>query len=247
MLKFILPLVLSTALFADEITLVADSWPPYNDEPNSAKPGYAIELATEIFTKAGHKVKYNMIPWARAVAQTELGTYTAAVGAFDGDIKGAVLPKEPIGINSNTFFVKKGGAFKFTGLASLEGKSVGLIKEYTYDLGAFDAWAAKAKGVQWATGDAPLIMNIKKLAAGRLDVLLEDRNVVLYTATKLGLGNDLQDAGNLPGTNALYIAFSGKNPKSKEYAELFSKGLAEMRKSGALKKILDKYNVKDWK
>lgn len=247
MLKLILPLVLSSVLFADEITLVADSWPPYNDEPGSAKPGYAIELATEIFTKAGHKVKFTMIPWARAVSQTEAGTYTAAVGAFDGDIKGAIIPKEPIGINSNTFFVKKGSSFKFSGIASLDGKTLGLIKEYTYDLGEFDKWAAKAKGVQWATGDAPLIMNIKKLAAGRLDVLLEDRNVVLYTANKLGFSSDIVDAGNLPGSNEIYIAFSGKNPKSKEYAELFSKGLAEMRKSGALKKILDKYNVKDWK
>ena len=45
----------------------------------------------------------------------------------------------------------------------------------------------------------------------------------------------------------IYLAFSPKNPKSKSYARLISKGIIEMRASGDLQKILDKYGMRDWK
>lgn len=60
MLKFLILAVsifsLSTQVKAEEvITLVADEWCPYNCVPNSEKPGYAIEIAQEIFNKKKYK------------------------------------------------------------------------------------------------------------------------------------------------------------------------------------------------
>jgi polar amino acid transport system substrate-binding protein len=43
------------------------------------------------------------------------------------------------------------------------------------------------------------------------------------------------------------MAFSPKNPKSKEYAKLLSAGIEQMRLSGELSKILAKYQLTDWR
>jgi len=244
---FALLTIIPALVVADEITIVGDVWPPYNTEPGSATPGYAIEIAQQVFAAKGHKVKYEVVPWSRAVDGTQKGTYTAAVGGFEGDVAGALIPKEPVGISDNEFFTKKGSPWIYQGFASLAGKQVGLIQGYTYDKGAFDAWAKSAKNIQWSSGEAPLILNLKKLDAGRVDCILEDVNVVTYTAKENGLAGKFQIAGNANMTNRIYILFSPANSKSPEYTKILSDGIAEMRKNGKLQIILSKYGIKDWK
>ncbi|MNT92496.1 hypothetical protein D3C72_2337940 [compost metagenome] len=51
---------------------------------------------------------------------------------------------------------------------------------------------------------------------------------------------------NLADDPFLYVSFSPANPKSPQYAALITKGISELRQSGELKKILDKYGVLDW-
>ena len=233
---------------ADDLVIVGDAWPPYNtSEPSGPKPGYAVEVMKEIFEKKGHTVKYEVVPWTGAVEGVAAGKFTAAICAADGEVKDGVLPKEPISISHSVFYTKKGNPWKYTGLGSLEGKQIGLIKDYSYDKGDFDKWAATAKNVQWSSGVGPLEINLKKMLDGRLDVVMDDPNVVTFTAKQDGLADKIQEAGTLPTTTKLYISFSPKNPKSAEYAKTFSEGLIELRKSGKLKTILASYGLKDWK
>jgi polar amino acid transport system substrate-binding protein len=44
----------------------------------------------------------------------------------------------------------------------------------------------------------------------------------------------------------LYIACTPADPRGKRYADMFSVGIANLRKSGELATILDKYNLSDW-
>ena len=240
-------LTLTGIACADVITIVGDQWPPYNDDPASATPGYVVELAKEIFAKKNHEVKYVMVPWSRAVDGVTKGTYTGAIGAMDGDVPGGVLSTEPIGVNHNAFYAKKGGTWKYTGIPSLVNKQVGLIKDYTYDKGEFDTWAASSKTVGWTMGDTPLLTNLKKIEAGRLDLTVEDPNVFTWIVKQNKLSDKFEQVGSLVTRNPLYISFSPANPKSKEYAKILSDGIAEMRANGKLKALLDKYGLKDWK
>jgi len=101
--------------------------------------------------------------------------------------------------------------------------------------------------VQALGGDKPLERNIKKLVAGRVTVVIEASPVFMYYATKLGVQDKVRFAGTAVEPQKAYIAFSPKHPKSKEYAKMLSDGIDAMRKSGELKKILEKYGLKDWK
>jgi len=235
------------SIIADEIVLVADFWPPFFDIQNTDNPGYAVELSREIFTAAGHTVKFEIVPWSRAVDGTSTGLYSAAIGAFDGDVPGAILPTESIGFSTNTFFVKKGDSWRYSGISSLAKKRVGLIQDYNYDYGDFDKWAATTKEVGWMAGDEALFTNLRMLVAGRLDAIIDDSNVIIYLAKQKNLLSQIEPAGTLGEKAPLYIAFSGKQPKGKEYAKIFSEGLAALRKNGKLNLILAKYGMKDWK
>lgn len=49
------------AVQADVVTLRADQWCPYNCVPGSDRPGYMIEIAREVFGRAGHQIDYQAL------------------------------------------------------------------------------------------------------------------------------------------------------------------------------------------
>ena len=87
---------------------------------------------------------------------------------------------------------------------------------------------------------------IAKLDAGEIDVMPETVPVFIWTVKKLGRSPaDYRAAYMQPG-ESIFVAFTkGKN--GQRYAKLFDDGVAEMRKSGELKKLLNAYSLEDWK
>ena len=235
---------------ADVLTIRADEWFPYNGLPESALPGYGIEIAREIFEETGYTIDYRTINWARAVKMTLAGQFNCVIGATSGDIPQAIFPEEAIGISHNAFFVKKGSKWKYEGIDSLKKVSLGIIKSYSYggEVDTYIKTVSNPTQVQVVTGDTPLILNIKKLLAGRIDVIVEDQNVFQAKVIEMGVADrvELAGIGKEDKSNHLYIAFSPKDPKSKEYAKIFDDGLRELRTSGKLQEILDKYGLLDW-
>ncbi|MCP4722513.1 MAG: amino acid ABC transporter substrate-binding protein, partial [Desulfobacteraceae bacterium] len=96
-------------------------------------------------------------------------------------------------------------------------------------------------------GDDPLKKNILKLKAKRIDVLIEAKAVFDHTVKAMGMADLFRPAGSDGEADPVYIAFSPKHPKSKEYAKMLSDGIEELRQSGELAKILAKYGQADWK
>lgn len=234
---------------AATITLVADEWCPYNCEPGSAKPGYMIEVAQKAFAEAGHTIDYRNMPWSRAVAESRAGKFDGIVGAAPGDAEDFVFPSNSLGSSSAVFWVNKGEAWKYAGMASLDAISLGTIRDYSYgdDLDAYVEKNEKdAKRVQIASGDNALDMNFKKLAAKRIGTLVEDRNVAEYFIADSGQAGKFAAAGEVAEPDPLYIAFSPASKDGKAYAKILSDGVQKLRESGELGKILSKYGLSDW-
>jgi len=85
------------------------------------------------------------------------------------------------------------------------------------------------------------------LINGRIDVVIDDIAVVGGYLAKTGNTDKVKLAGTPGEPTGLYIAFAPNNPKSEEYAKLISDGMATLRASGELTKILAKYGMSDWK
>lgn len=246
---FALAVLLAAPARADVITLRADEWCPYNCAEGSDMPGYGIEVATEIFAKAGHTLEYGNMAWARALEECRKGTVMAVIGAAKKEVPDFVFPEETIAVADNSFVVKKGSPWRYEGPQSLEGIKLGVIRGYSYDGEVGDYVETNRRNprrIDVVGGEGALDMNLKKLNAGRVAATVDAGPVLAYKMKQLGFTDRMQFVGSVD-PSLTYIAFSPANPKSREYADILDKGLAEMRASGRLKQILDRYGVPDWK
>ncbi len=243
-------IVLGSSALADVIRLRADEWCPYNCVPGSDRPGYMIEIAQEVFGRAGHQVDYQALNWMRSIAETRKGRYTAIVGAIAEEAPDFIYPSEPQGMNSDGFAVRKGTRFRYTGRNSFTGLTVGAIRGYDYHAGV-DAYikdnSADRSRVQLASGEDALEKNLRKLAAGRIDIVVDDQNVLRLAIQELNLGDQLEIADHDLAPEPAYIAFSPADSNSKKYAKLLAQGIVDLRTSGRLAEILGRYGLVDWR
>lgn len=238
----------ATSTFAETISLRADVWCPYNCDPKSDRVGYMIEIAKAAFEPT-HKIDYGNLNWARAIAETRTGAFTAIVGAAKADAEDFVFPALPLGLSSNCFFVKPDSTWTYKDINSLKDSTLGVIKDYAYE-DTIDEYV-KANGkdpkkVDIVAGDNPLELNIRKVQAGRITTFIEDSSVVANYFFEKKQAPTVKEAGCIKET-PLYIAFGPKNPKSAEFAKVLNDKLVAMRKDGSLKTLLAKYGItKDW-
>jgi len=242
--------ILAIATHAEVITICADNWCPYNCDTDSDKPGYVIEIAKQVFAKSGITVEYKIMPWTRAIAVCRTGEINAIVGAAKSDAPDFVFPSNSLGQSGYSIFVTQGATWTYTGIASLKGKTLGVINDYAYTE-ELDAYIKEnrndPKKIQVASGIDAKEINIKKLQGGRIDAFVESPSVMLYALNKMGLEDKFKMVGMVGQSDDLYIAFSPAIPKSKDYAKILSDGVAALRKSGALATLLSNYGLKDWK
>jgi polar amino acid transport system substrate-binding protein len=251
-LLFLLLITFSSAQLAaaEPLSIRADLWPPYNDEPKSIKPGYMIQVMWEIFKPLGYAIDYQPLSWTDSLEAVRKGQFNAVVGATKDDAPDLIFPQEVFGMSDTAFFVKKGTAWKFTGVESLPQIRLGVIESYSYNE-ELDVYINANKGTKRiveAKGADPLADLVSMLQSGKIDAIAEDTNVMLNTmiSSKVLLGSIIP-AGKCAEISALYVAFSPKNPKSRELATRFDSGLKELRTSGKLQAILKLYGLQDWK
>jgi len=242
-------LTLAGNALAATVTLVADQWCPYNCEPGSERPGFMVEIAKRVLARGGHTVEYKTLPWARAVLETRRGDHDGVIAASrDGSAKDFVFPDLPVANSVNVFLVRHGDPWRYTGPDSLAAVSIGVVLNYSYEH-AFDAYLAAHRNdptrVQTEPGDGALARNLRKLATGKIGTLVENQAVLEYQLAQNGERERFEFAGVLT-ERASYIAFSPAKPSSGEYARLLSDGIAALRKSGELERILAKYSLRDW-
>jgi polar amino acid transport system substrate-binding protein len=98
----------------------------------------------------------------------------------------------------------------YTGPDSLARRSVALINEYSYGP-ELDAWIGDSRNatrIQMAYGAEALEGNVRKLLAGRVDVVLESPMVMSTTLERLGLERFVRLAGEGKAPAPFYIACS---------------------------------------
>jgi polar amino acid transport system substrate-binding protein len=247
MISFFL-LLSSGQIVADEIKLTSDLWCPYACEPNTEKPGFMVEIATEVFKSKGHTVKYELLNWARALKETRKGRFDGIVGASRSDVQGFSIPKTPAGYMENFYWTMPSHTWKYDNKESLGKVKVGVINEYTYGHEVDREVANKNPSIIVISGNEPLSRIIQMTESKRLDGFVENPMVLNYQLQKMNKRPNVfkSVSKNLSNDPDLFVAFSPSKPNSKEYAKMLDDGMLELRKSGKLKEILGKYGLKDW-
>lgn len=232
---------------AASVSIRADEWFPMNGQPESNAEGYMIDLAREVFSQAGHTVDYKQMPWERALKEVREGNFDCVVGAYHEDAPDFIFPNENWGMDKTGYYTSQKSTWTFNGLDSLLDQKVGIIKGYAYEEEFNELIKSNPKVFDGASGNDALDKNFKKLAGGRIDVVVESISVGNAKIKELGFKDKVKLSGENPTAEPLYIACSPNNPASKQYVELIDNGTKTLRASGKLKEILGKYGLEDWK
>ena len=251
MLKtFFIFLFFISNIYADKITLVADEWCPYNCKPENKNQGFLIDIATTIFEKEGHTIVYAPnIDWEDAIKRTRLGEFSAIIGTDKEEAPDFIFPENSQAQSANAFFVKKESKWQYTDIDSLQNVRLGIINGYSYG-NRIDDYIKKnmhnSNKVQAISGNRAIYHNAKKLLFNSIDVMVEDPYVLDYY---FHFNKEIMPFKKVAviDFSDIYIAFSPKNPNSKKYAKILSDGMLEIKRSGELQKILDKYSIKSKK
>lgn len=230
---------------ADTWTIRADHWCPYNCAPEDPKPGYMVEILQRAAHAHGHTLDYKLMPWPRALEQAREGKITGVVAMVLGNRDGLVV-SDKMGIDATCVFVRKDSALRYEKPADLDQfNRIGIVEGYGYPPEFMQWHTGNPTRVQALAGDNTLEMQAKKLAAGRIDAFVENVNVVRYAQTHIP---ELRMAhnGGCMRDETLYFGYSAKNPRAQEIKTQVDQTLAAMRKSGELRKLLDKYGVALW-
>ncbi|MBV8634096.1 MAG: transporter substrate-binding domain-containing protein [Burkholderiaceae bacterium] len=234
-----------------ELIVQGDQWCPYNCEPGAAAPGYVIELLQAIYGPKNIKIRYEIVPWDRVLVQTREGKTHAAIVATQHEVDsfGLLVGRETVGNSSDCLFVGANSKLKFSSIDALDTlKRVGISSGYTYSA-EIEEWLKRPENkgkIIVQKGENPAEINIKNLALGRLDGVIEDDHVMLHLIAKLGIANQVSLAGCQKAT-PIFVAFSPKLKDAQKVVKEFDDGVQALRQNQQLAKILAKYGLTDWK
>ncbi|MFT4742654.1 MAG: polar amino acid transport system substrate-binding protein [Yoonia sp.] len=239
---FSISTTLATSASSDTIVLMADEWCPYNCEPGSDSPGFMVEIAREALTPFGHEIEYATLNWARALHRAGLGEINGVIGAVPEEAPEFIFGPA-IGTYVDVVAFRRGETINPDTISERTDLRLGAINGYVY-YGVvnqyIEANVDDRSLIQYMSGEDALEKNLRKLIAGRLDMVAEVRAVLEYTLAEHEWGDQIELAVTDDASD-IFIAFSPVLPSSRTYADQLTQGVAQLRKSGRFEEIMSKY------
>lgn len=238
-------MILPISIEAKTLKIGFDKYLPMTGEPNTNEEGVVIEIVELIFKK--YQIKYLNTPYIRGIYEVEEGKIDIYLGAAQQDFKDktkVLFPQEPLQVVNMNFFVTKENKWSYKDLKSLKGIKLGLVSGIDYP--EFNNITDKSL-FNYLSGSDTTSRNLRLLLKGRIDVIYEDNSTVNYYAKKLGITKNIKQVGSVINPLKIYLVISTKNPSAQKLANDFDIQLRNMRKTKQLARILEKYNVADWK
>ena len=230
-----------TAVAQDKpLQIGTDDWAPYEYAVDGKVTGLATEILTSVLDKM--QIKYEapaIYPWSRGEKMLGDGELSILYSGSKSDkrLQFAWFPAEPLIESKWVVFANKSEGLTYTKMEDLKDKSVGLVLDYAYTP-EFVAFVKASAKVEDAPRDE---INLKKLAAKRIQFTVCEYAVGMALIKKLGLEKDLVAFTDAPiKSTGLYYMF-GKKITQQEPVDKFSAALKEFKASPEYDKIYHKY------
>ncbi|HJV61292.1 MAG TPA: transporter substrate-binding domain-containing protein [Albitalea sp.] len=228
-----LALGLHASAQARKLVLAATEYPPYYSE-SLDKGGPVAELTLTALRRAGHEVELHFMPWARALKWGEEGKVDGLVGVWRSPEREKAFFYSDAVVSNRIVLCRLGthGPARFTTFEALEPYIVGVVRGYADPPGLAQAHIR----TEPVTHD---LQNLRKLAAGHVDLVLIDSRVGRYLIDK-----HLSDVA--PAINCLqpavqehpqYLVISRGVPDGAAIVASFNRQLEQLRRSGEFDRI----------
>jgi len=221
---------------AEPILVMVDTAnPPFMFLTSDGKAsGIYPAIITEAFERMGVPVKVSAIPWKRALANMEMGEAGVAGIYKTIERSGKCDFSDYLFVEKVQVIVLAKRMFPYSGLQSLQGKRLGVLRGWSYGDEFDKARAAGLFTVEEVESDA---QNLAKLKNDRLDAVLAIKES--GDASMSGFGSPQAFVALEPplSETPTYLAFSRQADKA-ELLKSFNKALASMRQDGTWDKIV---------
>lgn len=234
-LLFLLLLGCNVAAYAAELVYVDTSVPPLMYEADGKALGIYPALLAEISRRSGVELDIVAVPWKRALAELEAGR------AGNGALYKNSERLQKYDFSTKLFdevqivYVRTGNEFKFTGVSSLKGKRVGVIRGWSYG-DEFDA-AVKSGSIS-ADGVDSDEQNFKKLLIGRIDAMISIRETAAAAIAAGGYKDKVTALSPPLSNSSAYIAFA-KSAHKQEVIDKLNKAIQAIRSDGSFDLIVN--------
>jgi polar amino acid transport system substrate-binding protein len=226
-------LLAATPCVAQTMALTSLEWPPYTGV-NLVDDGASAKVVREALTAAGMDLQIRFFPWQRAVQTArEDGNFIGYFPEYHAEsIEADFLFSDPIGTSPLGFIENAEKPVSWAALGDLKPYTIGVVSGYV-NTGEFDALMESGQlKTDPVTDDAT---NIRKVAAGRIDLAVMDRNVFLYllrTDPELrALEGKLRFNDRLLENKKLYVCLR-KSPDGEAALNKLNEGLARIDVDG---------------
>ncbi len=233
-------LSLAAQALPNEVILVNDPYPPYvMPEGDKLGPGIDMEIAVKALSNLGIKTTIQLVPFKRALTMLEGGQADLTTTlSFREDRDAYLLWSAPYRSSTKyIFFTPKASAFAPKTLEDLKGKTVGVIRGFTYPT-VFSDNAAIIKS------EAPdTVSLINMLLSKRFDAIIVNSIVGRFDLTSTGKIADVKQAPyelSSPDAKGTVMGFS-KVKKLEGLRDAFDKELKKMLADGTVTRIEKKY------
>ncbi|WP_028864789.1 substrate-binding periplasmic protein [Psychromonas aquimarina] len=226
---------------AKEFNLVSLQYPPYVYKEDGRVTGFIYDVVEEAFRRMGHTTKVDINSWPRSLAQVKTGKAAAIFTAYKNperetflDYSNNVLIQQEI-----VLFIPRGGIIPFTGdLKELANYKLGIVRGISYGT-IFDD-AVKQDGIINTVEATTLEQSIRKLNAGRIDILISNKYTALSMFKQLGFQDKFVQLDVPVQSVPSYIAFS-KALNLSALRDAFDQTLEGMISDGSYEKIISTY------
>lgn len=229
-------LLASTAIAASKpaVSLSNDVWPPYVEQ--DGQHGVAVDLVRAAFAEQNQPLNVAIKPWARVYREVTTCRDDLILIWHEPEREAIIRYSKPFLANRLRFIKRNGDAFIYREQASLEGKLIGVIRDYHYD----DEFIDDNRYILHEGNS--LVANLQMLAAGRLDLVVADELVAATTIYQEHMRGQFSFTGPPLRDRKLYLATGQCNPDGAALIERFNAGLAAIKANGKYDQIIEKYH-----
>lgn len=240
---FLSTLIISSYGQARDMTFIGQDFPPFNFEENKVFTGGMVDVMKEVCIQLKHNCKFQMAPVARALKMLEDGEIDGVLSLNPNpDRDSFAISSTPI-IAANIVYMapKENKVPKFANIKELAGWTVAGVRASSVIKSAKQHQEeVKSITIREEVDYKAVIQHLKNKQYGNKTVIIGTEDVLNYFADRERFGIDtVYLIKEIP-----FVTSFGKKKISSAEIEAFNKAIAELKSSGKLKSILEKYHLR---
>lgn len=230
-------LVSGPGLAADKtLKLAATEYPPFYGK-ELKDHGFITEIIATAFERSGYQIDVKFLPWKRALEKTKDGAYVGLFTVWYREEREQwFVYSDPLPANEVGFYKRVADEISFTNYHDLQPYRIGVVRGYVNPPGFDEAELNTFVVVDDET-------NFRKLAKGRIDLVLTDRllgqNVI--NTVLVGSGVAFEWVTPALAIETQHLVFSKQVDGYEQRSLDFNSGLAAIEADGTLAAIMKKH------